>query len=122
MGKPPASILDGNVWWFGSRDECAEIVDEHFGGRYCLANIGPHHSDTSSFYSKEADFFLGFMWGVCMPRSCAQADFASFMNNLIQEFPKFPSVLFDGNYSVQYSQCEKVGDEWKVDLPASIVL
>ena len=42
MGKPPPGLLDGNLNWLGSYDECLAI-DVHvnsssFNGRYCSAS------------------------------------------------------------------------------------
>ncbi|KAL3870699.1 hypothetical protein ACJMK2_038743 [Sinanodonta woodiana] len=43
MGKPPSGILDGQILWLGSYDECvdANVLNNatQFRGQYCLADI-----------------------------------------------------------------------------------
>ena len=51
-GKPPSSVLEGNLNWLGSYDQCRSIVSpnnpnstfDSFEGQYCLVNIAQRPS------------------------------------------------------------------------------
>lgn len=130
MGKPTPGFLDGSHWWVGSRDECAEIVPSpsvdnsgrgQFGGRYCLANIGPEQPGIV-VGPKHPDVPLGLNWGFCMPRSCLQNDFVKFVQNVLNETPKSVHPFTHNGSVVNWSYCEKVGEEWQLDTSAWIVM
>lgn len=128
LGKPPAGLLQGNPWWFGSRDECAAIVPsvdskgrERFGGRYCLASIGKPQPEfqLEHFHSQLP---LGVNIGFCMPRACAQQDFVAFLSQLLQEVGAGHNLTSKNSTVVNWSHCETTPEEWKLDNPAIAVL
>ncbi|KAJ8316917.1 hypothetical protein KUTeg_004821 [Tegillarca granosa] len=89
MGKIPSDVLEGNLNWYGSFDECVKVQavvknnssrsvaqEFPFVGKYCLANIPIGSADPSST--------LGAMSilkaGMCLPSSCSNADAKALIN------------------------------------------
>ena len=56
-GKPGAGILDGNIFYYGSYDECGSF--EKFN--YCILNLGESE-------------ILSVKFGVCVPNECNEED------------------------------------------------
>ena len=56
-GKPGAGILDGNIFYYGSYDECGSF--ENFN--YCMLNLGESEISSVKF-------------GVCVPNECNDED------------------------------------------------
>ncbi|XP_033732782.1 nose resistant to fluoxetine protein 6-like [Pecten maximus] len=70
-GKPPTAVLQGNLKWTGSFDECLALKDmgrgpRTFDGKYCTATVSLEEVLTSVMdgYPAEAEI------GLCVPDTC----------------------------------------------------
>ena len=63
MGKPPAGILDFNVKWLGSWDECwaveaavnrSSVISHPFTGKYCSTSFALGENVITLYYLYQA--------------------------------------------------------------------
>ncbi|XP_064650020.1 nose resistant to fluoxetine protein 6-like [Lineus longissimus] len=85
-GKPASGLMEGNLYWFGSYDECwtihaSSINDSSvdFDGRYCKMGIGAPHAKVPFGIAGA----LTVTYGVCLPNSCSGEDAEVMFNTLI---------------------------------------
>ena len=81
MGKPGSDILNGNVYWVGSFDECFEVGEDVV--KYCLlpaALLEPLQ--------------IGFEIGICVPQSCNGRD----IDHYVEEINSFIWTTFKKPY------------------------
>ncbi|XP_021346367.1 nose resistant to fluoxetine protein 6-like, partial [Mizuhopecten yessoensis] len=83
-GKIPSGILDGNILWTGSYDECLAVQAGTFGGKYCKATI-PLTPILGGMVPMPGGFNV--QMGICMPDSCAPLDVQVVVNTLLGLVP-----------------------------------
>ncbi|KAL5012556.1 hypothetical protein ScPMuIL_011107 [Solemya velum] len=109
-GKVPSGLLDGNLLWLGSYDECRNITylgpekkkdnfNDTFTGSYCKAII-PLENYTNGLPSPFASQFH-ITLGLCLPSSCTNDDVAPLLNSMI---PTIPVDL--NNYKIERTICD----------------
>ncbi|XP_065224461.1 nose resistant to fluoxetine protein 6-like isoform X3 [Planococcus citri] len=100
---PLAGILSGTVDFMGNYDECLAISSYNIYGRYCLAKVAYHYSDTvQSVVLQEPDQRISawnaltlndknparvdrkkLTFALCVPSSCTPNDLNASLNNLL---------------------------------------
>lgn len=87
-GKPGSGILDGNIQWFGSFDQCLKVPASH----YCLVTLQGILSGNAS---------QSILYGICVPDECNNKDvaigFENFFKNVTHRY--FPSLHVHGKVS-----------------------
>ncbi|XP_033728064.1 uncharacterized protein LOC117314531 [Pecten maximus] len=84
-GKIPSGLLEGNMVWPGSYDECLNVnVDGKFDGQYCTATLSLA-SILGSIFPMAAG--LDLRMGVCMPDSCTAPETKTVLNTLFGLLP-----------------------------------
>ncbi|XP_069123535.1 nose resistant to fluoxetine protein 6-like [Argopecten irradians] len=84
-GKLSSGLMDGNLFWSGSYDECLSVnAAEKFDGQYCTATI--------SLASILGDLFpmaaaANLHLGVCMPDSCTAMEINTVLNTTLGLLP-----------------------------------
>ncbi|XP_060075376.1 mucin-1-like, partial [Ylistrum balloti] len=93
-GKIPAGILDGNMVWMGSYDECLKVDTEKFQGQHCTTTLSVA-SILGSMFDIPAG--LDVHLGVCMPDSCNVSETNAVLNTLLGLLPLGENKLSASN-------------------------
>ncbi|XP_066933871.1 nose resistant to fluoxetine protein 6-like [Clytia hemisphaerica] len=72
-GKPGPGILQGNIWWMGSYDECISIEEAHFCS---MTNVQLSFGKTKTKLR---------VYGLCIPKTCDVKDGTNILKFLAQE-------------------------------------
>ncbi|XP_069123540.1 nose resistant to fluoxetine protein 6-like [Argopecten irradians] len=89
-GKIPAGLLDGNMMWTGSYDECLAVHAGKFDGKYCMASL-----PLTDILGSVTNFPGGFTVkiGICVPNSCTALESKTVINLLLEMIPLGQSTL-----------------------------
>ena len=90
LGKPDSNIFGGNLYMYGSFDECFDIGEDLV--QYCLAplNIGSRYVPDITLLPPP-----GFRFGMCIPQSCNESDLEYFVSEANQELH-----IVEPNYNI----------------------
>lgn len=58
--KVSSGILNGNVNQYGDFDQCLDVENENFRGKYCLANIQPEIASNFEYFNYLRTLSLSF--------------------------------------------------------------
>ncbi|XP_065222000.1 nose resistant to fluoxetine protein 6-like [Planococcus citri] len=125
---PLAGIFSGTVDYLGNYDQCLEISAYSIKGRYCLANVAYHYSDTVQSESfEELDQRISawsalsmyeknpgrvnrkrLTFALCVPSSCMSTDLNASLNNLLH--PIFKNNGLDVTIDVDPILCKTQND------------
>ncbi|XP_033734150.1 LOW QUALITY PROTEIN: nose resistant to fluoxetine protein 6-like [Pecten maximus] len=89
-GKIPSGLLDGNVAWTGSFDECLAVNAGKFDGKYCTASLPL--TDLLGTASPIPGGITVRM-GICIPDSCTSIESQKVVNILLRMVPLGQSKL-----------------------------
>ncbi|XP_069125479.1 nose resistant to fluoxetine protein 6-like [Argopecten irradians] len=84
-GKLSSGLMDGNLFWPGSYDECLSLnAAGKFDGRYCTATISLASVLGAVFPITSA---INLNLGVCMPDSCTAKEINTVLNTILGLLP-----------------------------------
>ncbi|XP_033763772.1 nose resistant to fluoxetine protein 6-like [Pecten maximus] len=91
-GKPAAGILDGNINWLGSYDQCLSIEPEYqeentFQLNYCVSGFKYNALNVP-------------ILGMCLPKSCTENDVKIITNSVLQQ------ISMDEPLTANYARCK----------------
>ena len=89
LGKPGSDILGGNMYMYGSYDECLDIGKDLV--QYCAVPLYIVHTFAPSVPLIPTPFLMG----ICVPRSCNMSDLEYFVTEANQYL-----YLVEKNYSI----------------------
>ncbi|KAL3870228.1 hypothetical protein ACJMK2_038305 [Sinanodonta woodiana] len=111
IGKPESAILDGNLIWTGSYDECintqaivylnasAQIGPSYpYWGQYCLVSIPLSSPQSATLLSGTP----ALSFGICLPETCNDHDAQSLVRTVLSLLP-----LNGTENIVPYVQCQE---------------
>ncbi|OWF35674.1 O-acyltransferase like protein-like [Mizuhopecten yessoensis] len=106
MGKLREGILEGNIYFPGSYDECLNIVPPEFSTQYCLIEIGV----------SIMGYPAALKQGLCVPSTCNEADMLFLINGLLSTIPAEGSSTYASK-----AVCRRP-TETKFDMKAIVAL
>ncbi|XP_060066014.1 nose resistant to fluoxetine protein 6-like [Ylistrum balloti] len=116
-GKPGTGLLNFNLNWYGSYEECTNITLPEFRGKYCSVNF-PLVKSSATQSPVALGIKAGINIGVCMPSSCSGQDVSNLINSVF-------SVTVDsiniGNASLDAGQTICQEYDLKLDTKAIVV-
>ncbi|XP_069112157.1 LOW QUALITY PROTEIN: uncharacterized protein [Argopecten irradians] len=92
--KPPSGIMDFNVLWHGSYDQCRSINSDAEAGspfkvQYCVSGVAADVFDHIPFL------------GMCLPVGCNEGDVRNITNSVLNMIPQSEPVDFN------YARCKR---------------
>ncbi|XP_033732240.1 nose resistant to fluoxetine protein 6-like [Pecten maximus] len=118
VGKPPSGLLNFDLSWYGSYEECTNITIPEFRGKYCSVNF-PLVKSQSAQSPIALGILPGINIGVCVPSSCSGQDVSNFINTV---FSVTVDRINTGNLSLDagFTTCQE--NDLKFDTKATVVL
>ncbi|CAF1378949.1 unnamed protein product, partial [Didymodactylos carnosus] len=114
-GKPAAGLLQGNIFWLGSYEECLSnmyqmnktYLSQPFQGQYCTI-LPQSVEDETSF-----EGFTGLVYGICVPESCNKTEIVVVVKNLIKS---------KSNITENYLQCSNKNSFYQRSLSTGAIV
>ncbi|OWF41722.1 nose resistant to fluoxetine protein 6-like [Mizuhopecten yessoensis] len=122
VGKPPSALLNFNLNWFGSYEECKNITIPAFRGKYCSVNFPLVKSNGSAQDTPVAmgmGILPGVNIGVCVPDSCSGEDVSNLINTV---FSVTLDTIDTGSLTLDAGKSICQENELELDTKAIVVL
>lgn len=122
VGKPPSGLLNFDLNWYGSYDECTNITIPAFRGKYCSVNFPlAKNQQAANTGNMALGITPGLNIGVCVPDSCSGQDVTNLINTVFsitvdQLIPSNGSITLDAGVTM----CQEY--DLELDTKAIVVL
>ncbi|XP_050389477.1 nose resistant to fluoxetine protein 6 isoform X2 [Patella vulgata] len=133
FGKPSSGILQFELNWVGSYDECIAIRAPYtevnqttdtgeiqFKGQYCTAVL-PFTPETSATPASPMPS-VGVQLGICLPNSCSAKDMVLLLNDALHELVNITGLKIGFQFSNLTSRCQNEDLEYDSKAIAAIVV